>query len=95
MNMSLIIMEGKYGDIDADEYSFYSYYIIKFSSSPYTLQADLISDGQFISSGEMVCEVKIFNQYQFSFFVTKTNPIKQFFSKDNHKWQCQFNMLLF
>ena len=79
VNISLIIMEGKYGDIDADEYSFYSYYIIKFSSSPYTLQADLISDGQFISSGEMVCEVKIFNQYQISFFCHQNKSNKTIF----------------
>ena len=36
MNMSLIITEGKYGAIDTDDYSCHGYYIIKFSSSPYT-----------------------------------------------------------
>ena len=35
MKMSLIIVEGKYGAISADDSSCYVYYIIKFSSSPY------------------------------------------------------------
>ena len=35
MNMSLIIMEGKYGAIDADNSSCHGYYIIKFSSYLY------------------------------------------------------------
>ena len=56
MNVSLIIMEGNYGSIDANYYIFHGYYIIKFSSSPYTLQADLSIDFRVISSGEMVCE---------------------------------------
>ena len=53
-------MEGKYGAIDNDDYSCHGYYIIKFSSSPYTLQAELIIDGQVISSGEMVYEQNYF-----------------------------------
>ena len=57
MNMSLVIMEGNYGSIDADDSSLYGYYIIKFSSSPYNLQADLVIDGQVISSSEILCEV--------------------------------------
>ena len=48
MNMSLIITEGKYGAIDTDDSSCHSYDIIKFSSSPYTLQSDLSIDGQVI-----------------------------------------------
>ena len=56
MNIYLIIMEGKYGAIGTDYYSFHGYYIIKFSSSPYTLQEELIIDGQVISYGEMVYE---------------------------------------
>ena len=60
MNMSLIIMKGKYGAIDVDNYSCHGYYIIKFSSSTYTLQLDLSIDGQFISSSEMVCEGNYF-----------------------------------
>ena len=56
MNMSLLIMEGDYGYIDADDYSCYDYYIIKISSFPYTLQADLSIDGQVISYGEMLHE---------------------------------------
>ena len=54
--MSLIILEEKYGAIDTDDSSFHSYYIIKISSYPYTLQSDLSIDGQVISSGEILCE---------------------------------------
>ena len=46
MNMSLIIMEVKYGSIDTDDSSCHGYYIIKFSPSLYTLQSDLINYGQ-------------------------------------------------
>ena len=56
MNMSLIIMEGNHGDIDADDSTCHGYYIIKFSLCPYTLQAYLSIDGQVIFSSEMVCE---------------------------------------
>ena len=58
--MSLIIMEGKYGAIDTYDSPCHGYYIISFSSSPYTLQTDLYIDGQVISSGEMVCEGTFF-----------------------------------
>ena len=51
MNMSLIIMEGKYGTIYTDDSSCHGYYTIKFSSSLHTLQADFIIGGQVISSG--------------------------------------------
>ena len=54
--MYLIIIEGHYGAIDADDYSWHVYYIIKISSSTYTLQSDLIIDGQVISSSEKLCE---------------------------------------
>ena len=93
--MSLIITEGKYGDIYANYYSCHSYYIIKFSSYPYNLQADLSIDGKVISSGEMVCEVTFFQSISILviMFYKKINPIIQFFSKDNNKWQCQRNML--
>ena len=56
MNMSLIIIEGKYGAIDTDDSLWQGYYTIKFSSSPYTLQVGLSIDGQVISSGKIVCE---------------------------------------
>ena len=49
-------MEVKYGAIGDDYYTCHGYYIINFSSSQYILQSDLNSDGQVISSGEMVCE---------------------------------------
>ena len=55
MNMSLVDMEEKYGTIDTDS-SHCGYYVIKFSSSPYILQAYLNIDGKVISFGEMVCE---------------------------------------
>ena len=54
--MYLIITEGKYIAIDADDFSYHGYYIIKISPFPYTLQEDLSIDGQFISYGEMFCE---------------------------------------
>ena len=51
MNMYLIITNGNYGAIDADNSSCYGYYIIIFSSSLNTLQSDLNIDGQVISFG--------------------------------------------
>ena len=60
MNMSLIIPEGKHGAIDTDDSSWHGFYIIMFSSSPYTLQSDLSIDGKVIYSGEMVCEGNYF-----------------------------------
>ena len=56
MNMYLIIREGKYGAIDTDDYSCHGYYIIRFSSLPYNLQAELSIDGQVISSEKTLCE---------------------------------------
>ena len=62
MNMSLIIMEDNYVAIDSENYTCNGYYIIKFSSCLYTLQADLSIDGQVISSGEIICEGNYFFQ---------------------------------
>ena len=56
MNMSLIIMEEKYGAINTDDHSCHGYYIIKFYSYPDTLQSYLSIYGQVVSSGEMVRE---------------------------------------
>ena len=56
MNVSLIIMEVKYGSIDTDDPLCCGYYIIKFSSSSYTFQAELSIYGQVISSSKMLCE---------------------------------------
>ena len=56
MNMYLIITEVNYGAIDADDYACHNYYIIRFFSSTYNLQADLNIDGQVIYSGGMLCE---------------------------------------
>ena len=62
MNTSLVIMEGKYVAIDTDDSSCHGYYIIKFCSYPYTLQADLIIEGKVISSDEILCEGTYFFQ---------------------------------
>ena len=56
MNISLNIMKVKYGAIDTDDSLCNGYYIIKFSSSPNTLQADLSIDEQLILSGKIACE---------------------------------------
>ena len=56
MNMSLIIREGNSVAVDADDFTCHGYYIIKFSSSIYTPQADVSIDGQFISYYKMVRE---------------------------------------
>ena len=58
--MSLIIMEVSYGTIDSDGSTCHSYYIIIFSSYPYTLQADFIIYGQVTSSGKILCERNLF-----------------------------------
>ena len=82
MNMYLIIKEGKYGSIDADDSLCHGYYIIEFSSSTYTLQADLSIDGQVISSGEMVWEVTYFftiNINYHYYVLQKINPLTKLF----------------
>ena len=56
IHISLIIKEVRYGAIDTDDSSCHEYYIIKFYSSPYTLQADLSIDKKVISSGKNVWE---------------------------------------
>ena len=56
MTMSLINIEENHGAIDADDYKCHGYYIIIFSSSPYTIQSYVNRDGQVIYSGEMLCE---------------------------------------
>ena len=55
MNMCLIVMEVKCGAIDADYSSCNGYYIIKFSLSPYALQADFSIDGKVIYYSEILC----------------------------------------
>ena len=52
----MIISKVNVGDIDADETSFHGYYIIRFYSTPYTLQEDLNIHGQVISSVDIVCK---------------------------------------
>ena len=71
-------MEVKYGANDTDDYSCRDYYIIKFSSSPYTLKAYLSIDGKVISSGEMVCEGNYFflvNNNSHYYVLQITKPI--------------------
>ena len=60
MSIFLIIREEIYSTIDADDCSCHSYYIIKFSSSSYTLKSYLSIYGQVIYSSEMVCEGTFF-----------------------------------
>ena len=82
MNVSLIILEGKYGDIDADHSSWRSYYIIKLSSYPYTLQSELSINDHFIYSREMVCEGNYFfpiNINSNHYVLQKTKPINTIF----------------
>ena len=62
MNKTLIINEGNYDAIDADDSTSHGYYIIKFSSSLYTLQSEFCIDDQVISSSGMVCEGTYFFQ---------------------------------
>ena len=81
--MYLIITEGKYVAIDTDNSSCHGYYITKFSSSPYTLQADLSIDGKFISSGEIVCGGNYFFSISINshyYVLQKTKSINNFFS---------------
>ena len=58
INIPLINTEAKYGAVDADDSSCHGYYIIKFSSYPYTLQVDLIVDGQGICMLVLKKEIK-------------------------------------
>ena len=75
--MSFIVMEVNYGTIDSDYSTCHGYYIIIFSSSPYTLQADLSIDGQVIYSGEIVFEGTYFfiniNCHYYYFQKNKSN----------------------
>ena len=54
-NMLFIIYKVNFGDVDAGDHSCHGYYIIRFSSLPYTLQEDLIMDRQIVFSRKMVC----------------------------------------
>ena len=60
MNMYLITIEVNLGDIGSVDYTCHGYYINIFSSSTFTLQPYLNIDGQFISTGEVVCEGNYF-----------------------------------
>ena len=81
-------MEEKYGAIDTDDSLRHCYYIIKFSSSTYTLQEDFSIDGQFISSGKMLCKGNYFFPISINshYYVKKEpNPLTHIFFKDNNK----------
>ena len=51
-------MEGDYDAIGSDGSSCHGYYIIKFSSYPYTLQSELSIDGQYSSLLEGYMDIK-------------------------------------
>ena len=53
-NIQLVISKGKSGAIDAKDTLYDVYYIIKYSSTPYTLQDNLNIGGQVIFCGEIV-----------------------------------------
>ena len=80
MKISLIITEGNYDAVDADNYICHGYYIIRFSLSPYTLQSDLIIYSQVISSCEMVCEGTFFQSISILIIMfLQKNPITQLY----------------
>ena len=74
-------MEGTYGTIDDDDYTCHGYHIINISSYLYTLQSDLVIDGQVISPSEMVCEGTFFQSISFLIIMLfkKINPIIQLY----------------
>ena len=75
-------MEGKYGDIYADDSSYNGYYSIKFTSSTYAVHSDLSIDGKVISYSEMVCKgthffpINITHHY---YVLQKLNPLTRLF----------------
>ena len=68
MKVSLIITKRNFGAIDSDNSSRHGYYIIRFSSSLYTLHLDLNINGQVISSGEMVFERTYYFLIKFNYY---------------------------
>ena len=83
MNMSLIVMEGKYGALDTDHYSHHGYYIIKFYLYQYTIQEEFSIDVQVISSWEILFEGTYFfpiNNKSHYYVLQKTNPYNNFFT---------------
>ena len=81
MNMSLTIIEGKYGAIDTDDYLCRCYFIIKFYSLTYTFKAYLSIDGQVISSSKIVCEENYLFQINIKshYYVYKKYPLTKLF----------------
>ena len=77
-------MEGGICALGADYYLCHGYYIIKFYSYPYNLQADLSVDGQVIYYGEMLCEGNYFflvNINSLYYFLPNNKSINTIVSK--------------
>ena len=89
MHMFFVIIEGNCGAIDDYDYTCHSYYIIKISSSQYTLQADLNIYIQVISSGEMVCEGTYYFpiNINFHYHVYPKTKKHNCIYEDNIQWQ--------
>ena len=98
-----IITKGNYGAIDGDDSACHGYYIIRFYSSPYTLQSDLNKDGQVVYSGEMVCEGNYYfptNINYHYYFLQKPNQITRLYlwgklPMETLTWKVMIIMMLF
>ena len=56
--MESLVESGKYGAINTTDTSTNVFYVIMFTSGAYTLQGDTRTDGQIITSGELVVNAK-------------------------------------
>ena len=52
--MNILVDAGIFGVLLTDENTLYGFYIVKFPSTPYTIQEKTATDGNIISSGERV-----------------------------------------
>lgn len=57
-NIASTIAESSYGAVNTEDPQTDGYYIVKFISSPYTLQNDVVVNGDRISSGMLVCDAE-------------------------------------
>jgi len=57
-NIAATIAESSYGAVNTEDPQTDGYYIVKFISSPYTLQNDVVVNGDRISSGMLVCDAE-------------------------------------
>ena len=91
INMYMIITKGNYCAIESDDFACRSYYIIRFSSYPYTLQSYLNIYSQVISSGEIVCEGNFYFPININsrccVYPKKQIKYHDCISKDNNQWQ--------